>query len=148
MKKIFIFSALLIFISCSNKNKTSKNDTNDKLENQTANDEVWKQFLRVPMSTMEKMPPDSNCFIILNHKKVSYYKKNQLVFSDDLFEYMKNDSLILYRINNQPLIQIGYNRKDSIVLLTTGHPEGVINPTGEMEYFAKKVQSQPVAPFH
>lgn len=94
---------------------------------------------------MEKLPPDSQCVLILNHIKVSYYKKNKLEFSDVLIEFLKNDSLIVYRVNNHPNIQIGYNRKDSVVLLTTGHPEGGI-PTGMMEYFARKVEE--ASPFN
>ena len=147
MKYKLLLPVLLIcsiFISCNNKNRASKNSSETNSEDQNR-DEVWKQYLTIKISTMQKMPPDSGCVIILDHKKVSYYKGNKLQFAGDLTEYLKNDSLIVYRVNDQPGIQIGYNRKDSVVLLTTEHPEGG-NPTGDMEYFAKKIEAD--SPFH
>ena len=139
---IIVLFQLIIFMSCQNTNKTQKDSPDAEIENQIPKDEVWKQFMKIKVSTMEKMPPDSGCVIILNHIKVSYYKSNKLEFADDLIEYMKNDSLIVYRVSNQPYIQIGYNRKDSVMLFTTGHPEGGRTPSGEMQYFARKVETK------
>lgn len=154
MKRLIIYNLLVtsllifcVFIACNNSAKNKRDNTNADTEQQVYTDEIWKQFLKINVSTMEQMPPDSGSFVILNHKKISYYKFNKLEFSDDLTEYLKNDSLIVYRTVTNPNIQIGYNRKDSVVLLTKGHPEGG-NPTGEMEYFAKKVESKTPSPFH
>jgi hypothetical protein len=143
MNKQFLILTILFsfFIGCSKSNKNKDESSENATETETAKDEVWKQFMKMQVSTMEKMRPDSGCILILNHKNVSYYKFNKLVFNDELYEYMKNDSLIVYRITNQPLIQIGYNRKDSVVLLTTDHPEGGGNPKGEMQFFARKVEA-------
>jgi hypothetical protein len=145
MKNFCFIVAMLMMMACNNLHSNQNKKSDKESEGNLSKDELWKQFMRVSLSTMEKMPPDSNCFLILNHREVSFYKKNSLEFRSGLSEYLKNDSLIVYRLISQPDIQIGYNRKDSVLLLTRNHPEGG-TPTGNLEYFARKVQE--ASPFN
>ena len=138
---------LLVIASCKNRPAKTRSEITGQEQINVPVDEVWKQFMKIKAGTTEKMPPDSNCYLILNHKRVSYYRKNKLEFANDLREYLSNDSLIVYRIKDQPLLQIGYNRKDSVLLLTNGHPEGG-SPSGDLEFFARKVENKPITPFH
>ncbi|MFM9944469.1 MAG: hypothetical protein ACKVQB_04480 [Bacteroidia bacterium] len=140
MKYKFILPAFILFafIACNHINKRTKNNMEATVTE--SKDELWKQYMKVEFVSKEKMPPDSNSFVILNHKKVSYYRFNKLEFTDDLIEYLINDSLIVYKLHSQPDVQIGYNRKDSLIILTKGHPEGGL-PTGNMEFYARKVEA-------